>query len=221
VKILTYIQDHKYEILLVGLVQHLFLGIFLKDLVFYTNVLWEVSLMIIGICSLGVFIDKGKWKNFARLFIFFLGLLLPISFSVLDEVPYFMDSLSIIYLLFFSLILWEVMAFLIKPSYINPDIISACLCGYFLLIEINVFLMQFLYYRNPESISNIDPTTAATVYIDLVYFCTIVQTTIGFGDIAPVAHNTKLATALFGLIGQFYSVVLIGILLSKFGNQER
>lgn len=56
--------------------------------------------------------------------------------------------------------------------------------------------------------------------MDLVYFCSITLTTIGYGDITPNAYYTKLATSLIGIAGQFYSVVLLGILISKFTSRE-
>jgi hypothetical protein len=56
--------------------------------------------------------------------------------------------------------------------------------------------------------------------MDMVYFSSITLTTIGYGDILPDTHTTKLLASLFGIIGQFYSVVLIGILISKFSSQS-
>jgi len=58
-------------------------------------------------------------------------------------------------------------------------------------------------------------------FIDLVYFSSITLTTIGYGDITPNAHVTKLLAAFFGIIGQFYFVVLVGILISKFNQRVK
>ena len=120
---------------------------------------------------------------------------------------------------FFIFIFWEIIKFLVKPSYINADIISACACGYLLLIEINTYLMQFLYYSNPNSFKGVNSDTPVETFIDLVYFCSITITSIGFGDITPSSHVTKLVTSFFGIMGQFYSVILVGILISKFSSK--
>ncbi len=56
--------------------------------------------------------------------------------------------------------------------------------------------------------------------MDLDYFCSVTLTSIGFGDIAPSACFTKLITSFFGIVGQFYSVVLVGILISKFSSKR-
>lgn len=131
-----------------------------------------------------------------------------------------MLPLNISYIVFFSVIFLEVFKFLIKPSYINSDIISAAACGYFLLVEIFVFLFQIWVYTDQNSFKGIDYSSPGHTFIDLVYYCSITLTTIGYGDITPNAYYTKLAASLIGIAGQFYAVVLVGILISKFTNQS-
>lgn len=213
-----FLQHYKYELLLIALVLHLFIGVVLPDLDFYTRVIWPINMLLLGIASVGIFIEKGKWKNITRLFLFILVLLLPFSVPFLKKVPQLMPWLSIIYVAFFAFIFWEVLRFLVKPGYINTDIISASACGYFLLIEIMVFGMQAIFYSNQLSFKGIGTSNPAETYIDLVYFCSITITSIGFGDILPNTHFTKLITSFFGVAGQFYTVVLVGILISKFSS---
>lgn len=213
-------HKRKYELLLAALIQHLFIGIFLSDLVFYTKVIWPINMLILGVASIGVFIEKGHWKNLIQKILFLLVLALPIGLTFWGDNPYYFIFLNICYVVFFLFIFLEVLKYLIKPSYINADIISASACGYFLLIEISTFLLQYFVYQNPQSFKGIDFTSPANTYIDLVYFSSITLTSIGFGDITPNAHHTKLITSFFGIVGQFYSVVLVGILISKFTSNN-
>jgi hypothetical protein len=173
-------------------------------------------MVIVGIASVGVFIEKGKWKNVIRNILFVFVVALPIGLIYFEETANYFLLLNIIYVIFFLFIFLEVVKFLIKPSYINIDIISASACGYFLLIEIATFLMQFLFYNNPNSFKGINGASNAETFMDLVYFCSITITSIGFGDITPNVYESKLITSFFGISGQFYSVVLVGILISKF-----
>jgi hypothetical protein len=213
-------QKYKYEILLVALLAHLYIGIVLADLPFYTKVIWPLNMIILGIASIGVFVQKGRIKNGIKNGLLILVIILPISIPFLGSVPNFMPVLSLIYCLFFGFIFIEILRYLIKPSYINTDILSASACGFFLLIEISVFLLQAVFYIDASSIKGLDTAHAATIYMDLVYFSSITVTTIGFGDITPSAHSTKLMVSLLGVFSQFYSVVLIGILISKFVSQQ-
>lgn len=218
--IMNFMHKRKYELLLAALIQHLFIGIFLSDLVFYTKVIWPINMLILGVASIGVFIEKGHWKNLIQKILFLLVLALPIGLTFWGDNPYYFIFLNICYVVFFLFIFLEVLKYLIKPSYINADIISASACGYFLLIEISTFLLQYFVYQNPQSFKGIDFTSPANTYIDLVYFSSITLTSIGFGDITPNAHHTKLITSFFGIVGQFYSVVLVGILISKFTSNN-
>lgn len=215
-----FFSKNKYELLLFALIQHLFVGIILRDMDNYLKVIWPINMIIVGIASIGVFIEKGRFKKILKNILFLLVLLLPLSLSFIKNSPTFMTTISAVYVLFFLFIFLEIIRFLLKPSYINTDIISASACGYFLLIEVNIFLMQIFFYNNSHSIKGIDMSSTSAVYMDLVYFCSITITSIGFGDILPNSHVTKLVTALFGIIGQFYTVVLVGILISKFSSSR-
>jgi hypothetical protein len=218
--IIAFLHKRKYELLLATLIQHLFIGIFLTDLAFYTKVIWPINMLILGTASVGVFVNKSRWKNIIQKILFLLVLALPIELSFLENnVTYFL-FLNIAYVVFFLFIFVEVLKYLIKPSYINADMISAAACGYFLLIEICTFLLQFFAIQNPQSFRGIDGSMSALTYMDLVYFSSITLTSIGFGDILPNAYYTKLITSFFGIAGQFYSVVLVGIIISKFTSNN-
>jgi Ion channel len=218
-RLYKFLYKRKYELLLIALIQHLFIGIFLRDLLFYTRFIWLVNMVILGVASIGVFIEKGRWKNFLRKALFIVVLVLPAGLTIFGYTARYMLFLNIAYAIFFLLIFWEVLKFLVRPSYINADVIVASACGYFLLIEISTFLLQYFAYQNPLSFKGVDYSNPASTFIDLVYFSSITLTSIGFGDITPNAHYTKLITTFFGIAGQFYSVVLVGILISKFSSK--
>ncbi|TDL99542.1 MAG: Ion transport 2 domain protein [Flavobacteriaceae bacterium] len=217
-ELFNHLKNNKYEWLLFALIQHLFIGIFLRDLPFYTKVIWPINMLVLGVASTGVFVETGFWKKVVKNILFIVVLAIPIGLTFFKGNQEYFAFLNVTYVLYFSFIFVEVLKYLLKPSYINTDIISASACGYFLLIEICTFLLQFYVYHSPGSIKGLDFSSPSNTYIDLVYFSSITLTSIGFGDITPSAHNTKLITSFFGIVGQFYSVVLVGILISKFTN---
>ncbi len=216
---IRFLQKRKYELLLFALIQHLYIGIVVWDMPFYTEILWPINMFILGLASVGVFVEKGKFKNRVKNVLTVIVIAFPILLPFFKGDPAFMILLNLSYVIFFAFIFLEVFKFLIRPSYINTDIISAAACGMFLLIETSVFLFQIWAYSDLQSFKGIDYSSTAHTFIDLVYYCTITLTTIGYGDITPNAHYTKLAASLLGVAGQFYSVVLVGILISKFTSQ--
>lgn len=217
----TSLARYKYEILLLALAQHLFVGIFLTDLAFYTRVIWPINMLLLGLGSIFVFAGKNSWKNWFRNIHFLIVLVLPIGIPFFRDVPIYFQVLNINYVIFFSFLFIEIVRFLIRPGYIDSDIISAAACGYLLLIDISVFLLQFFEYQDQHAFKGIDTTSPASIYMDLVYFCSITFTSIGFGDITPNSYTTKLITSVIGIGGQFYTVVLVGILISKFSSNDQ
>ncbi len=214
------LHKRKYEILLIALIQHLYIGIVVRNMTFYTEILWPVNMVILGLASVGVFIEKGKLKNIVKNILTIIVIAFPLLLPFFKGVWEFMFLLNLSYVVFFSFIFLEVFKFLIKPGYINTDIISAAACGLFLLIETFVFLFQIWVYSDQNSFKGIDYSSPAHTFIDLVYYCSITLTTIGYGDITPNVYYTKLAASLIGIAGQFYSVVLVGIIISKFTNNS-
>jgi hypothetical protein len=210
----------KYELLLFALVQHLYMGALITDIGFYTEILWPANMVVLSLASIAIFLERGRIKRIFRNVMAVIVITFPLLLHFYKHVPEYMFMLNLCYIIFFAFIFLEVFRFLVKPSYINTDIISAAACGVFLIIEVFVFIFQVFAYANHSSFKGIDYATPAHIFIDLVYYCSITVTTIGYGDITPSSHSTKLIASLIGVIGQFYSVVLVGILISKFTNHS-
>lgn len=219
-KIKILLQDQRYNILLLALVTHLYSGLFFENLSDFPVYLWICNMFFLGIASMGIFVKKGKYHLSIRGLFFIFLMLVTIAIPSTNKNLYHKTVFYFIYMVFFIVVFWEILKFLMYPSYINSHIISAAVCGYFLLIEISVFLMLNYFNNNTDSFLSIDQSSSIATFTDMVYFCSIALTSIGFGDIVPSNHQTKLFTSLFGIIGHFYIVVLVGILISKFTSAK-
>ncbi|MEL6538065.1 MAG: ion channel [Bacteroidota bacterium] len=214
--ILPFLVRRKYEVLLFALIQHLYIGIVLTDLLVYEQIIWPLNMAVLGIASIGLFVEKERWRQQLKNILTLLVIGLPLAMIALGRSDWLMLLISMVYLVYFLVLFVEIIRFLIRPSYINADIISASACGYFLLIEMSVFLYSILFYQNTDSFGGVNASGPATAFMDLVYYSTVTVTTIGYGDITPTTHAGRLIVSLFGMAAQFYSVVLVGILISKF-----
>ena len=58
----------------------------------------------------------------------------------------------------------------------------------------------------------------AKKYNEISYFSFITLTSFGFGDIYPQHDSIRLLVDFYKMIGQFYMVTAVGIIISKFTN---
>lgn len=218
--VLDFVVKYRYGILLFGLIQHLFAGILIHDDQVYLDSVWTINMIILGLSFIGVFMNRSKIENIILNIFILLVIALPLARELWgpDRFVHFIKTLSVVYGLFFCYALYELLVFLFRPNKITSEILSAAACGFLLLIEIFTFSEQYMYYDSPASLRGIDTTSIATVFMDLVYSSTISLTTIGFGDITPNSSYNKLFFSLMGLVGQFYNILLVGILVSRFSS---
>lgn len=216
-RVRTFLHDRKFECLLFALLMHLFDGVFFIGLDWYTHWVWPFNMALLGVASYGIFYERSLLLRILKN-LFFAAVAFSTLIAVVLRHPSAasMTVLNVSYVAFYLVVFAEVLRFIARPGYINTDLIVAAICGYLLLIEIGVFLFQFVYYTVPFSFRNIDSANNTTVFADLVYYCTVTVTSIGFGDIVPAHHLSKFLTALLGIAGQFYIVVLVGVIISKY-----
>lgn len=210
------LHRRKYELLLFGLIQHLFVAVLIPDLEFYRTYVWPINMVLLGVFSVGVLAAQSAVMRWLKNIALVLVIAFPFAPMFIPATAVLMECLSLAYVAFFITIFVEILGFLLRPSYINVDIVSASACGYLLLLEVGIFAMQALNYAIPNAFHGLSDVSFTATYLDIVYFSSITITSIGFGDILPTHHITKLATAILGIAGQFYSVVLMGILVSKY-----
>jgi len=166
------------------------------------NVLRNLSHSIVLIVALGMLATGSEWLTVFNLdsnYTHFLGFLFSGFFVVM--------------------ILYEVFKQIIATKSIDMHIIVGAFCGFMLIGMIASLIFTFLHLNNPESFSNVDPKLAGVE--SLFYFSFITILAIGYGDIAPVTEEARSISLLFGLIGQFYLVVIMAVLVGKFiGKSE-
>ncbi len=201
-----------------ALLQHLYISMFIQNEDFYARYVWPLNMYIIGLASIAVFSDKSKQEIYIKNILVFLSIVLPILMPFFDivEVIFWLKVVSAIYTIYFMYLLYEMMKDLFGPDEVDKNVILAAGCGFLLLIEIFTFTLQFFYYDNPQILKGMNASSFISVFTDLVYFSTVSVTTIGYGDITPNTQNIKLYAAFMGLLSQFYNVLIVGVLVSKF-----
>ncbi|MBI9033090.1 MAG: two pore domain potassium channel family protein [Bacteroidales bacterium] len=118
------------------------------------------------------------------------------------------------FVIFFILLAFEVFSQIRRSPKVNTGIIYGLFCGLIILGIMGALIFTIIEFIYPNSFSNINPELATIN--QLVYFSFITILTIGFGDIIPLTPLAQKSTMLFGLIGHFYTVVVIALVIGKY-----
>ncbi len=207
----NYFYQYRFEILLVTLIVFLVLPSTL-DSPKLQSILRTILLLV------GLNVMQKMHRAF--LIIALLAFLAAVSdwFSGDDNAGTSKLLAFILMMVFFITITYELFSQIIKSKEIKLNIIIAAFNGYLLLGLIFSFLYTLIEAFHPGSIKGLSPGIQGLP--DILYFSYITQLTIGYGDILPIAQLAKKITILQGLVGQFYLVVIMAILVGKFLIQK-
>jgi hypothetical protein len=120
----------------------------------------------------------------------------------------------VLFIGYFLLISFKVYRDIYRAKDVNAEIISAVFCGFIILGLISSLFFFIIESNIPDSFSNLGDGLEKMQ--NLQYFSFITLMTIGYGDIVPLTMLAKKTVLLTGLLGTFYTVFVMGIIIGKF-----
>ncbi len=166
-KTADYIRIHKYEILLCSFLLLIF-GNTVSNKAKLAEILNIYQNIITGAI---VFYNRKRLRNIiVGLIVFSLFL------EIYQNIHPFTLSRSLhntIYLIFFSLVSFEVYKVLLYAKTVTRELLSAALCGFVLLCLISTFLCYELEASHPHSFSNVGTTSEALPNLNYFSFVTL------------------------------------------------
>lgn len=201
-------MKRKYEVLLVSFLILIFGDIFFPiefdsmPILIFQNVLASTIL----------FYGQKKWRIPLMLL---LSLLIVLEF--LNHFTGFANSrilFSIVYIIYFIFLSTEVYRQILITKDVDIGMIAAVLCGFIILGLFGGSVFAIVEVLQPNSFNNLAEGVGG--FSDLIYFSFITILSIGYGDITPASDIAQKMSMFFGLIGYFYGVVVIGIIMGKY-----
>ena len=117
--------------------------------------------------------------------------------------------------LFFLFLVWNLLHDLAQENRPTSERISGALCAYIFIGILFALVYAHMEYRQPGTfaIANQGTGAAASGESSLLpvftYYSFITLTTLGYGDIAPVAEHARTLAWLQALLGQLYLAVMV------------
>lgn len=205
--------EYRFEIIGILLTTILF-GSALIPRVSYEYYILPLGIIALGYCA--VTLAKNGNKIFRLLCYVFVAItIVIIGYRVLNQQQNSLQAFPlVVFILFFSLLSFMVFEQMFLEKNVTHNIIVAAFDCYLLLGLIGAMIFTLIFYYNPVAFIGIGEKEV--IFDEMLYFSFITLTSIGYGDITPHSQLAEKVTALFGLVGHFYSVVIVGIIVGKY-----
>ena len=208
-----FIDKRRFEILLVSLLLLLFGPGFVP--IEMRNGLRSMLLILNVVIGAALFFEYKRWRTVVAVLAAIIASFEIAQYAVKANIGVITGLLYMIY--FFALSI-KVYQKIYKAPKVGPELISAVFCGFIMLTMMAFFVFLMLEISVPGSFEGIGK--GIEKYQNLQYFSFITTLTIGYGDMTPVTYEARQLTVLMGLAGNFYSVIVTGIVIGKYLQKD-
>jgi len=126
-------------------------------------------------------------------------------------------ALVVVTFLFGGFAVYRTLIMLVSAPAADADALAGAIFGYFLLVLVWALLFRALETWSPGAFAlaeNGDPFT------ELLYFSLVTITTLGYGDISPVAPFARISAGLEAAMGTLYIAILIARIVGALAGRK-
>lgn len=209
--ILKYLDDHEYFFLLSS---HVVMLIFYPFVMGSEHPSLWIHILISIILITWLYAANSHERFMVRTMILGVFALVLTWVNFLFDAFYITLLLNIIWLLFFAIILYNLVINLHNIDEINKHVVFGAMAGYLVLWLIGAFVFAIIELTLPGSFSGFH--TLLVSFPDFIYYSYVSMTTLGYGDILPIGYHAQSWSIMFTIAGQIYLAVLIGMIVGKY-----
>jgi len=211
-KIWCYLDEHEYFLLIAS---HVIMLVFYPFVIETVHASLWMHLMITLILITWLYAANTHEKFVVRTFLLGLAVLVLTWMNYLFVTENLWTlALNIFWLLFFCVILYNLVIDLHQINEIDQHMIYGAVAWYLILWLIGAFVFAIIELTLPGSFSWFSWTEVW--FPDFIYYSYVSMTTLGYGDIIPVWYHAQSWSILFTIAWQMYLAVLIGMLVGKY-----
>jgi voltage-gated potassium channel len=199
---------HRYKLLMASLLllvlgsgfapaladPHLFAALLLQNLAVGVLVFAEERPWLLGLCLLGVLGLEGAAQLWGW--------------------PSVRAYTGIVYSIFCFSITLRIFRKVLRAGRVSAELLAATMCGFVLLGMVGTFMFVLIEVLQPGAFAHV-PTEPGMAQA-LNYFSFVTLLTVGYGDIVPLSNVARKATVLLGLLGHFYDLFVVSVIVGKY-----
>jgi len=221
-KIRMRVFDRRYELLLISIFMMMFDSLLFKNYeLIYERYIWPLNMVFYGIATSRVIITTRKTYFYILIVI---SILAPVLSFVFSQNIVFERLILLAYTLLHVITLSNVVRGIFKSKTVSFNMILGAFCGYLLLGLIASFLNIALLSHSPDAIRGLSYFSgndrSIDIFSNVMYYSFITMTSIGYGDIIPMTINAKMLSVFIGILGQFYTTIIVALIIGKYLNQK-
>lgn len=144
--------------------------------------------------------------------------------SSAERLPLLNTISNLLGILFFIFVVVSFIITISRSKKVNARVILESINGYLLMGIMFTIIVAVIVSINPLAFSFPEGTLSdgqASNFGNYMYYTLVTMTTLGYGDVLPVAPYAKSVATFISVAGQLYIAVIIAMLVGKFaGNQS-
>jgi hypothetical protein len=216
-----WLHKYRFELLLIALIIFIFDKILFFNDNLYNAFVWPINMVLLGVVSVGIFHENNTWVVWLKNILFVIVIIIPFIQKIIFSSSFLSFFGLFAYISFYIIIFIETIKQVIKQKAVSESVIMGSLSGFLLITIIATFSFLLLNLFDSSTFNNLIGSEVPKLYQQITYFSIITLTTIGYGDITPATDNARLLAGFWGVIGQFYMVAVVGIIISKFTSDRK
>jgi hypothetical protein len=126
-------------------------------------------------------------------------------------------ALVVVTLLFGAFTVSRTLITLVSAPAADSDALAGAVFGYFLLVVVWALFFRALETWSPGAFTF---TADDDPFTELLYFSLVTITTLGYGDISPVAPFARISAGLEAAMGTLYIAILIARIVGALGGRK-
>lgn len=173
----------------------------------------NIAIGIFGFKSSSAFFRTGIGLILAVITIVVLGV-------VLEELNLYYLHLLILFG-FYVWAIWLAMKQVLFSGIVDANKIVGAICIYLLMGLIWTLMYLFLAQAIPDAFNGLEQLVWYDNFADVAYYSYVTLTTLGYGDISPVAPIARFLVYMEAVVGVFYMAILVASLIGVGINESQ